>query len=115
MSDKELRKKVIRLAHQKPELRDHLLPLLSKKASGNSYSEWKRQWWVEIGNSIKPYITGQYRVVGDRLEFVYNGSKTHIYEEKGKIYLVGKNKEMLGTTDTSQDEIIQTIYMVYEW
>ena len=32
MSDKALRSKVIRLAHQKPELRKHLLPLITKKA-----------------------------------------------------------------------------------
>ena len=34
MSEKSLRSKVIRLAHQKPELRDHLLPLI-KKEGGN--------------------------------------------------------------------------------
>ena len=33
MSDKDLRAKVVRLAHQKPELRKHLLPLLSDKVS----------------------------------------------------------------------------------
>ena len=32
MSDKSLRSKIIRLAHQKPELRDHLLPLVTKKS-----------------------------------------------------------------------------------
>lgn len=32
---KNLRSKLIRLAHSKPELRDHLLPLVTKKASGN--------------------------------------------------------------------------------
>ena len=30
MSEKSLRSKVIRLAHQKPELREHLLPLVKK-------------------------------------------------------------------------------------
>lgn len=33
MSDKSLRSKIIRLAHSKPELRSHLLPLLTKSAS----------------------------------------------------------------------------------
>ena len=32
MSDKSLRSKIIRLAHQKPELREHLLPLVTKSA-----------------------------------------------------------------------------------
>lgn len=32
---KNLRSKLIRLAHSNPELRDHLLPLVTKKASGN--------------------------------------------------------------------------------
>lgn len=32
MSDKALRSKIIRLAHSKPELRKHLLPLITKKA-----------------------------------------------------------------------------------
>ena len=33
MSDKTLRNKVIRLAHQKSELREHLLPLLEKTSN----------------------------------------------------------------------------------
>ena len=33
MSEKSLRNKVIRLAHSKPELREHLLPLVKKNAS----------------------------------------------------------------------------------
>jgi len=32
MSDRKLRKRLIRLAHRRPELRRELLPLLSKKA-----------------------------------------------------------------------------------
>lgn len=32
MNDKQLRKALVRLAHQKPELRAHLLPLLAKTA-----------------------------------------------------------------------------------
>ena len=36
-----LRKEIIRLAHQKPELREHLLPLISDKTAGrkNVYAE----------------------------------------------------------------------------
>tara|TARA_B110000503_G_C6898003_1_gene309516 strand:+ start:231 stop:485 length:255 start_codon:yes stop_codon:yes gene_type:complete len=32
MSEKDLRAKIIRLAHQKPELRKHLLPLVTRTA-----------------------------------------------------------------------------------
>ena len=41
MSDKELRKKVIRLAHSNPELREHLLPLVTDKTASqkNVYAE----------------------------------------------------------------------------
>ena len=34
MSDQALRSKIIRLAHQRPTLRPHLLPLLAKAAAG---------------------------------------------------------------------------------
>ena len=35
MSEKSLRSKIIRLAHSKPELREHLLPLVTKSANFN--------------------------------------------------------------------------------
>ena len=38
MSAKDLRSKVIRLAHQKPELRKHLLPLVTKSSRLNKVS-----------------------------------------------------------------------------
>lgn len=38
MSEKSLRNKIIRLAHQKPELRKHLLPLVTKSGTaGDDY------------------------------------------------------------------------------
>jgi len=36
MSEKSLRSKVIRLAHANPELRDHLLPLVTKSATSQA-------------------------------------------------------------------------------
>ena len=36
MSEKSLRSKVIRLAHQKPELREHLLPLVKDAGLGTA-------------------------------------------------------------------------------
>lgn len=121
MSDNELRSKLIRLAHQKPELREHLLPLISKKAYGDdSYAEWKSQWWAVIGQAIKPHlIKGRILVnVEDHLEFRHNGTRNYVKWDKrsGKIYLVTDDfTEVLGTSETSQDEIIQTIYMLFQW
>lgn len=48
MSDKALRSKIIRLAHSKPELRPHLLPLLSKTAKSSfvqMLEDAKRELW----------------------------------------------------------------------
>ena len=38
MSDKQLREAIIRLAHEKPELRSDLLPLVTKRAAGLEFS-----------------------------------------------------------------------------
>ena len=51
MSEKELRSKVIRLAHQKPELRDHLLPLV-KSASGSSWADHTKSWFEQLGKLV---------------------------------------------------------------
>tara|TARA_B100000963_G_C22422253_1_gene578193 strand:- start:27 stop:812 length:786 start_codon:yes stop_codon:yes gene_type:complete len=57
MSEKSLRKKIIRLAHSKPELRKHLLPLIAKKAQWNS----RGQWVDETGKVVETYyMEGKY-------------------------------------------------------
>ena len=50
MSDKALRSKIIRLAHQKPELRKHLLPLVQKSSN---YSEHYRCDTVDVASDIQ--------------------------------------------------------------
>jgi len=56
-AESDLRKKVIRLAHQNPHLRSHLLPLVTKSASYQELSEnasyEEMEIWVE--NAIKLY------------------------------------------------------------
>lgn len=44
-----LRKKVIRLAHEKPELREHLLPLLKKTATAGEDYPYKNAGDIEYG------------------------------------------------------------------
>lgn len=44
-----LRKKVIRLAHEKPELREHLLPLLKKTATAGDDYPYKSASDIEYG------------------------------------------------------------------
>ena len=56
-----LREKVIRLAHQKPELRKHLLPLLKKKSSWNE----RGQWVDETGKVVNQYLMEGKYYVGD--------------------------------------------------
>ena len=50
MSDKELRSKIIRLAHQKPELREHLLPLVTKSATSRKVRNIMRKLDRELGS-----------------------------------------------------------------
>jgi hypothetical protein len=53
MSDKNLRKKLIRLAHTNPELRKDLLPLLKEAAeTPNEWFDAFSDWWGGIKNSI---------------------------------------------------------------
>lgn len=52
MSEKELRSKVIRLAHQKPELRDHLLPLVKSAGNSISLSDHMKNWFEDLGKQV---------------------------------------------------------------
>ena len=61
MSEKSLRNKLIRLAHSKPELRKHLLPLVTKSASAfdTVYDKFNKKdyWGVKktISDRIKAF------------------------------------------------------------
>jgi len=90
MSEKSLRSKIIRLAHSKPHLRPHLLPLVNKSASyqelseNASYEEMNN--WVE--NAIKSYhqnrielgdvlfpLTSWYQDVHSAIEHIAGGKR----------------------------------------
>ena len=52
MSEKELRSKVIRLAHSKPELRGHLLPLVKSAGGGTSWLDYTKTWFESLGKQV---------------------------------------------------------------
>ena len=89
--ESDLRKKVIRLAHQNPHLRSHLLPLVTKSASyqelreNASYEDMNK--WVE--NAIKLYhqnrielgdvlfpLTSWYQDVHSAIEHIAGGKRS---------------------------------------
>ena len=89
MSERDLRAKLIRLAHQSPELRKHLLPLVTKTAMYD-----KRETDSAIKDAIKygqPHwnIDGDYSVrwqkggciIKSSIEFVIAGEVSGIYAE----------------------------------
>lgn len=126
MSEKSLRSKVIRLAHSKPELREHLLPLVKEagrlgNASKSSLDGAKEVWWLKLAEmlhfgGIENII---YEVSTEGLEFSsfgMNGVTAGIYAERGNIYALihpvpamgekGIKKHKLGTTSQSSHEDI---------
>ena len=52
MSEKKLRSKVIRLAHSKPELREHLLPLVKSAGNSISLSDHIKTWFEDLGKKV---------------------------------------------------------------
>ena len=91
MSDKALRSKIIRLAHQKPELRKDLLPLVTKSsASFNSKltqeprGKYKRnpQGWemsdekMDLDLMLKIISSGGFEIIKKGYEFVAIHKKT---------------------------------------
>ena len=55
MSEKSLRNKVIRLAHSKPELREHLLPLVKSAGRGTSWLDYTKAWFEGLGKQVIKY------------------------------------------------------------
>ena len=126
MSEKSLRSKVIRLAHEKPELREHLLPLVKEagrlgNASKSSLDGSQEVWWLKLAEML--HFGGIqntiYEVSTEGLEFSsfgMNGVTAGIYAERGNIYALihpvpamgekGIKKAKLGTTSQSSHEDI---------
>lgn len=85
MSDRELRSKIIRLAHSKPELREHLLPLVTKTGGKSS-------------DTVEDFIMDEMRV----LTLVVNDQKLWKFLRKLSKYLV---REIGGKYDLGRGEI----------
>ena len=95
MSEKALRSKVIRLAHEKPELREHLLPLVKQAGLGsiNKYSlDYAHQvWWLKLAEML--HFEGISVLIKDVdaqgvtfSSFGVNNVPAQIYAERGTIY-----------------------------
>ena len=82
MSDKHLRNKIIRLAHQKPELRKHLLPLVTKKLASSKYWNvvWVKNYDKSLADRIKNSSAG--KEYGFKFEGAYKSEKTLTYVYK---------------------------------
>jgi hypothetical protein len=118
MNDDELRSKTIRLAHEKPELREHLVPLLKEATSdgyfreGDSVEAQTRKGWIPatiVSVSVKRTGNAELLLsssVGD-LRFPAKGSR---YDANAKVIrYVGKadkakvEKEKAEHLDRSQE------------
>ena len=96
MSDKLLRKEIIRLAHKKPELREHLLPLVKQsdwntKASKYSLDGATEVWWLKLAEML--HFEGISVLIKDVdakgitfSAFGVNNVPAQIYAERGTIY-----------------------------
>ena len=95
MSEKALRSKVIRLAHSKPELRDHLLPLVKQAGFGNaskySLDGATEVWWLTLAEML--HFGGVEVLIKDTNSqsitfsaFGVNGVPARLYAERGVIY-----------------------------
>jgi hypothetical protein len=96
MSDQALRSKIIRLAHTNPELRSHLMPLLTKTAAPDADSLYgaKKNLTRDLGNAILNQLDAGFRGVlrFDALNLIPNSLKLEIVgyfsdDPKGNDYI----------------------------
>ena len=115
MSD--LRNKIIRLAHENPELRKDLLPLLQKSALGggrakkDSLGEAMEMWYVKLAKHILQSKTIlKVKAVANYLSFEYQGQSIKIYSDTKADLIVevdGKSHRIGGKSNTSIGDIYQ--------
>ena len=94
MSEKSLRSKIIRLAHENPQLREHLLPLVKQalgKAKKHSLVGSQEIWWLKLAEML--HFEGISALIKDVSpqsitfsNFGVNGVPARIYAERGYIY-----------------------------
>jgi len=82
MSDQALRSKIIRLAHTNPELRSHLMPLLTKTATADpdSFYGAKKNLTRALGNALLNQLNAEFGGVlkFDALNLVPNSLKLEV-------------------------------------
>ena len=131
-----LRKEIIRLAHTKPELREHLLPLVTTQATKTSASRsslpiLKAQWWSDIGSIVEQKLNRKHpnsckftgsTENGVRFLFYYgNTSKGVVFgiEDTGEktFKLISDGKLIASTIDRNREpkEIITNMVVLYEF
>ena len=92
MSEKTLRSKVIRLAHQKPELRKHLLPLV-EKTSGLYYDpDPEVRSRDEARELARAFASDLSKVLGVEVDAQYNDDDNAGYEFLCQAYLFPKDE-----------------------
>lgn len=100
MSDKNLRNKLIRLAHKKPELRKHLLPLLSNKTSAMmDVPKYPIDWTIETHDGGMIDSGEMVFVSPDSLPYMWKFVGKNAHKEKILSKKVDKHRATL-TTDT---------------
>lgn len=124
-----LRKKVIRLAHEKPELREHLLPLLQKSAAfakRGSLGEVMEDWYVRLYSKYikKTHPANIVRAFAGHLTLYYennDGTSTKVQiHHKGDDMLIdvnadSKKSHKIGDKDKlSHGEVYQAFSSIIE-
>lgn len=89
-----LRNKVIRLAHQKPELREHLLPLLKTSGTKNIFHEW-------LGDLLHRERASEYKSDGTTHSITYK----NIYDHKKVVLSLFRGDLHISITIQSGAEI----------
>lgn len=114
MSEKELRSKIIRLAHSNPELRGHLLPLITKSA--NDY--FVLTGWLSNELSQKLHRRSQavdLKVVRTKGDHIYFSCNVMLYDERHPYVKSLKKESMtkfymnyyMASLDSIEKEIIK--------
>lgn len=114
-----LRNEIIRLAHAKPELRKHLLPLVKGASQSSKYSldGALEVWWLKLGEMLKfegiPLMIKS--VDSQSIDFKVGDKEVAIYSERGTIYgvVTFESAIKLGSSSRSSHEDIAKAFRKY--
>lgn len=113
---KDLRKKLIHLAHQKPELRSDILPLLGKEATETFDLEtYKKQLLKDAGNFLKTNQMQQKMWKDSYVAVVTLYDNTYDKEQKKRIanVLSDLKSNVLTHLNSEKNNIEQDILAIY--